>query len=191
MKNNFKSLNKVQEMRGDPTEWLYRQYAGRVYSLSLRMLGDIQAAEEATAAVFIRLARALEGRPIPPEVEDLLLRTTVSVLLRHLGDQRSEASPQAGVSGQRRAALRSLGQRSLAPALLEEAIRRLPVDSRFAFVLHDVEGLSHEKIVALLGWTPGSAKAALAKARLELRELLLDPSHLAAVGELARPSKIG
>jgi DNA-directed RNA polymerase specialized sigma24 family protein len=53
-----------------------------------------------------------------------------------------------------------------------------------------VEGLSHEKIAALLGWTPGSAKAALAKARLELRELLFDPSRLAPAGGQARPSKI-
>jgi DNA-directed RNA polymerase specialized sigma24 family protein len=59
-------------------------------------------------------------------------------------------------------------------------------------VLHDVEGLSHEKIAAMLGWTLGSAKTALAKARFELRELLLNPSRLAPLDEqAARPSKTG
>ena len=180
MKNNFKSMNKAQDMRGDPTEWLYRQYGRRVYSLSLRMLGDIQAAEEATATVFIRLARGLHRRPVPTDVEDLLLRSTVGVLLRHLGDRTSETPPEAGATEEGHSAPRSLDPEGLAFPLLEDAIRRLPVDSRFAFVLHDVEGLSHEKIAALLGWTPNSAKAALAKARLELRELLLNQTRLAA-----------
>jgi DNA-directed RNA polymerase specialized sigma24 family protein len=121
------------------------------------------------------------------------MRTTVGVLLRHLRDrpERSEVPPKAGATEDGPSAPRSLGQGGPAPVLLEEAIGRLPVDSRFAFVLYHVEGLSHEKIAAMLGWTLGSAKTALAKARFELRELPLNPSRLAPLDEQARPSKTG
>jgi RNA polymerase sigma-70 factor (ECF subfamily) len=175
----------MNKTSGSPTEWLYRLYAGRVYSLSVRLLGDVAAAEEATAAVFIKLARGLGQRPVPANVEDLPLGTTVAVLLRQLDDQRSEAA----ATGERRAAPRSLEPEGLTSAGLEGAIRRLPVDSRLAFVLHDVEGLSHEKIAGLLGWATGTVKAALAKARLELRELLLKDNRLAPAAMPSKPSK--
>jgi len=63
MKNNFKAKSKAKERTGAFTESLSRQYTGRINSISLRMLGDVHTAEEATTAVFVRLARAL-GRAV-------------------------------------------------------------------------------------------------------------------------------
>jgi len=40
------------------------------------------------------------------------------------------------------------------------------------FMLHDVEGYTHEEIAAELGITPGGSKSQLFKARAKLRTLL-------------------
>jgi RNA polymerase sigma-70 factor (ECF subfamily) len=48
----------------------------------------------------------------------------------------------------------------------------LPPGARAVFVLHDVEGRTHEEIAALLDLAPGTSKAQLFRARRLLREAL-------------------
>jgi RNA polymerase sigma-70 factor (ECF subfamily) len=55
---------------------------------------------------------------------------------------------------------------------LERAIGRLPLGARTVFVLHDVEGFTHEEIGNLLGVTDGTSKAQLHRARMILRGYL-------------------
>jgi RNA polymerase sigma-70 factor (ECF subfamily) len=55
---------------------------------------------------------------------------------------------------------------------LEWAIAKLPKGARRVFVLHDVEGFTHEEIGTMLGVTAGGCKAQLHRARLLLREAL-------------------
>jgi len=51
----------------------------------------------------------------------------------------------------------------------EGAIGRLPEGARMIFVLHDIEGYRHEEIAGLLGFTSGTTKAQLHRARMLLR----------------------
>jgi RNA polymerase sigma-70 factor (ECF subfamily) len=55
---------------------------------------------------------------------------------------------------------------------LERAIERLPAGYREIFVLHDVEGYTHEEIGGLLGIEPGTSKSQLSRARQRLRTAL-------------------
>jgi RNA polymerase sigma-70 factor (ECF subfamily) len=55
---------------------------------------------------------------------------------------------------------------------LEQAIGGLPKGARTVFVLHDVEGFTHEEIGEQLGITPGGSKAQLHRARMLLRTAL-------------------
>ena len=55
---------------------------------------------------------------------------------------------------------------------LEKALATLPPGARAVFVLHDVEGRTHEEIGALLDVAPGTSKAQLHRARRLLREVL-------------------
>ena len=55
---------------------------------------------------------------------------------------------------------------------LESAIAGLPNGARRVFVLHDVEGFTHEEIGDQLGITPGGSKAQLHRARMLLRAAL-------------------
>jgi RNA polymerase sigma-70 factor (ECF subfamily) len=57
---------------------------------------------------------------------------------------------------------------------LRRAIDALPEGYRTVFVMHDVEGYTHEEIGVALGVETGTSKAQLSRARAKLREALAD-----------------
>ena len=57
---------------------------------------------------------------------------------------------------------------------LAQAIEDLPQGYRAVFVMHDVEGFTHEEIGRALGVQPGTSKAQLFRARAKLRQALAD-----------------
>jgi RNA polymerase sigma-70 factor (ECF subfamily) len=63
-------------------------------------------------------------------------------------------------------------ERSFVAESIEAAVRRLSPGARAVFVLHDVEGYTHEEIATELGITAGGSKSQLFKARAKLRRLL-------------------
>ena len=72
---------------------------------------------------------------------------------------------------------RSSGRPPVDPDLrerLHRAIDALPQGYRSVFVMHDVEGFTHEEIGEALGIQVGTSKAQLFRARAKLREALAD-----------------
>jgi RNA polymerase sigma-70 factor (ECF subfamily) len=63
-------------------------------------------------------------------------------------------------------------ERSFVAASIESATAKLSPGARAVFVLHDVEGYTHEEIAQELGITSGGSKSQLFKARAKLRKLL-------------------
>jgi RNA polymerase sigma-70 factor (ECF subfamily) len=57
---------------------------------------------------------------------------------------------------------------------MARAIDGLPEGYRTVFVMHDVEGYTHEEIATALGVQPGTSKAQLFRARAKLRTALAD-----------------
>jgi len=57
---------------------------------------------------------------------------------------------------------------------MRQAIEALPDGYRTVFLMHDVEGYTHEEIGAALGVETGTSKAQLSRARAKLRVALAD-----------------
>ena len=168
-------MNIFKTARADPIELLYQRYASRAYSLSLRLLDDIPAAEKATATAFFTLARLLHQRATPKNVENLLIGITVDHIARqHYGSVSIPRTSRDFGMEEKEETERALDPEALNGPVLEAAIKKLPLDLRFAFVLYEVEKLSHEEIAAMLDWTISRSKSTLARARLELRGSLLE-----------------
>ena len=55
---------------------------------------------------------------------------------------------------------------------LEESLLSLPAGQRAMFVLHDIEGFTHEEIAEIRGCSSGTVKSQLFRARLRLRKKL-------------------
>ena len=152
-------------------ERLYRTHVDRVFALSVRMLGDSSLAEEATQDVFVRVWQKLPGFRGDSAFSTWLHRVAVNVVLT----RRKTTGKQQGRTVDDEHAVESAPGRPahVADRLdLDAAIAGLPNGARRVFVLHDVEGFTHEEIGEQLGITPGGSKAQLHRARMLLRAAL-------------------
>jgi RNA polymerase sigma-70 factor (ECF subfamily) len=153
---------------------LYAAHSGRVYALALRLTSDPAAARELLQDVFVRAWERLDTFRGDSAFGSWLHRLTVNLALterrtevrrlRRVGDA-SELPPDGGAAPQSR-----LGAGE--DLDLERAIAALPRGARTVFVLHDVEGYTHEEIARAMGVATGTSKAHLFRARRLLREAL-------------------
>jgi RNA polymerase sigma-70 factor (ECF subfamily) len=158
-------------------EDLYRKHYRRVYSICLRMTGNIAEAEDLTQEVFIQLHRKIGSFRGEAAFTTWLHRLTVNQVLMHFRKRsvRSELTTDDGEMPD------SIDPETINPEsmpivdriALESAIAQLPPGYRTVFVLHDVEGYEHEEIAKMLGCSAGTSKSQLHKGRLKLRRLLL------------------
>jgi RNA polymerase sigma-70 factor (ECF subfamily) len=152
-------------------ERFYRAQMPRVYSLVARMIGNQVEAEEVVQDVFVRAWRKLPTFRGDSAVSTWLHRLAVNVVLsrrKSEGIRKDRTSDDEFAIDLAPARQATVGER----VDLEGAIALLPSGARRVFVLHDVEGFTHEEIGGQLGITPGGSKAQLHRARLLLREAL-------------------
>lgn len=151
---------------------LYRQHAGRVYALCLRLTGNASDADERTQDVFVRLWDKLRSFRGESAFSSWLHRLTVNVVLnerRTTGrrEQRVMIAEDPGALERNRGS--SMEGLSID---LERAIADLPDGAREVFVLYDIEGYAHAEIAGMTGIAEGTSKAQLFRARRLLREKL-------------------
>ena len=161
---------------GDQTAFrdLYRQHAGRVYALCLRLTGDGREAEERTQDVFVRLWDKLRSFRGESAFSSWLHRLAVNVVLneRRTTGRREKRVMPAEAPDEVVGAHGSSHERPILSIDLERAIAELPDGAREVFVLFDIEGYGHGEIAALTGIAEGTSKAQLFRARRLLREKL-------------------
>ncbi|HLG15226.1 MAG TPA: RNA polymerase sigma factor [Blastocatellia bacterium] len=157
-------------------EDLYRKHFRRVYSICLRMTGNIAEAEDLAQEVFIQLHRKLGSFRGDAAFTTWLHRLTVNQVLMHFR-KRSVRSELTTDDGEMPDSIDPVTVNPEAMPIVDRialdiAIGQLPPGYRSVFVLHDVEGYEHEEIAKILGCSSGTSKSQLHKARLKLRRLL-------------------
>jgi RNA polymerase sigma-70 factor (ECF subfamily) len=156
-------------------ERLYRTHVDRVFSVCVRMVGDRAQAEDLTQDVFVRCWEKLGQFRGDSAFSTWLHRLAVNVVLNDRQTAKRERQ-RVDDGYEDMDAIASGDVRPLpVPGLsldLEAAIAALPAGARKVFVLHDVEGYTHEEIGTMLGVTAGGCKAQLHRARLLLRRML-------------------
>jgi RNA polymerase sigma-70 factor (ECF subfamily) len=168
--------------RGDSEcfEFLYKLHRKRVYSICLRIAGNIQDAEEHTQEVFILLLRKISSFRGESAFSTWLHRLTVNVVLMHLREKQLPvvSLDESLSSNDEDAPRKELGSddQVLAGSIdrvnLERAILKLSSSHRAVVVLHDIEGFEHNEIAELTGCSIGYSRSQLVDARLKLRGLL-------------------
>ena len=159
---------------------LYSLHKRRIYSLCLRMVGNIAEAEDLTQEPFLQLHRKIATFRGDSAFSTWLHRLAINVVLMQLRkkglslislDEAMEPAPEERPG-------RSFGAPDLTLSgaidrlALQKAIDDLPAGYRLIFVLHDIEGYEHNEIAAMLECSIGNSKSQLHKARLKLREAL-------------------
>jgi RNA polymerase sigma-70 factor (ECF subfamily) len=153
-------------------EALYREHAGRIFALCLRLSGDRERATELTQDAFVHCWEKLGSFRGDSAFGTWLYRLTVNVVWMA---NRSRRRREARVLPVERPGDHE-PRRDPPPAGLgldlERVIGELPDGAREVFVLYDIEGYRHEEIARLTGIAVGTSKAQLFRARRLLREKL-------------------
>jgi RNA polymerase sigma-70 factor (ECF subfamily) len=61
---------------------------------------------------------------------------------------------------------------------LDSAIQNLPGKLKSVFLLHDYQGFKHDEIAEIMGWSVGTSKSQLFKARMKIRNNLKSRERL-------------
>jgi RNA polymerase sigma-70 factor (ECF subfamily) len=166
-------------------EQLYGLYKKKVYGLAFSLTRNHQTAEDLVQDIFMKVFSTIKNmdRPelFPAWVYRISLNTCYSYLRREkiLDEKLETLTPVDEGQGDR--AFDS-SQDDLSRAI-NEALSLLPEKLRTIFILHEVDGLTHEEIATVVGCQVGTSKSQLFKARMKLRKILKKKRLLEGAGQ--------
>lgn len=133
--------------------------------------GDTDMAADIAQEVWIQIFRALPGYRGDSQFGTWAHRIAVNRTLNALRRVRRLAKIETDIE-EDTASVEMDSDRTFLAESIEQAMGHLSPGARAVFVLHDIEGFTHEEIGAELGITSGGSKSQLFKARAKLRRLL-------------------
>jgi RNA polymerase sigma-70 factor, ECF subfamily len=154
---------------------LYDAHVDRVYRLAYRLAGDETLARDFTQETFVRAFERIGSFRGDSSVSTWLHAIGVSVALNGLRTVKRLRTREAPIDDVYETA--AAPARTADPDLkvrMARAIDALPLGYRTVFVMHDVEGYTHDEIGTALGIESGTSKAQLSRARAKLRAALAD-----------------
>ena len=155
-------------------EEIFEHYKGPLFSLIYRYTNNRQATEDLLQDVFIKVFTHIKDvqkmETFVAWVYRIALNACYSYLRTRQGRFRQAVS-LSEVEGRREEAISNHDEESLERPL-GEAIQELPEGLKTVLLLHDVQGFKHEEIAQILGFTVGTSKSQLFKARMRVREYL-------------------
>jgi RNA polymerase sigma-70 factor (ECF subfamily) len=163
-------------LAGDPgaERELYDAHVDRVFRLVYRIAGDLDRAQDYTQETFIRAFARLGQFRGEAALSTWIGSIAVSIALNGLRKVRRLTSREVDLDDALMTGRTAAGADPDLKDRLARAIDDLPEGYRMVFVMHDVEGYTHEEIAGTLGVHPGTSKAQLFRARARLREALAD-----------------
>ena len=158
---------------------LWMENAPHIDAVVLRLCGDRDLAADVAQEVWIQIFRALPSYRGDSQfgtwAHRIAVNRTLNALrkVRRIAKVETDVEEDTALAGDDPAAD---SERSFVAASIDQAVKLLSPGARTVFLLHDVEGYTHEEIARELGITTGGSKSQLFKARAKLRRLL---AHLA------------
>ena len=150
---------------------LWHQHSPHVDAVVRRLAGDADLAEDIAQEVWIQIFRALPSWRGDAKFSTWVHRVAVNRALNALRSTRRSAAVETVIEEDSAFVEQDSDRRMLAQTI-DDAARQLSPGARTVFLMHDVEGFTHEEIATELGITAGGSKSQLFKARAKLRRLL-------------------
>jgi RNA polymerase sigma-70 factor, ECF subfamily len=151
---------------------LMRTNEKQVLGTALRLMGNLEDAQDAAQEAFLRLYKSLNRLPDIQEIKPWLYRVTVNVCNdMHRARRRRGWEPLSGpelASSQPDPELAWVHQER--SHLVEMALKTLPEKERAAVVLRDMQGLSTREVAEILGSSEVTVRSQICVARGKLKK---------------------
>lgn len=164
----------------------YAAHGAELYRFALRQLGDPGAAQDLLQEVFLRAWRAADS--FDPAVAGLrvwlfaIARNAVVDEVRRAGVRpwhRTLTADPDGGSGAHRQVVRAFDEAVMDTWVVEEALRRISAEHRYAIVQTHLRGRSYADVAADLGVPVGTLRSrvfyGLKALRLAMEEMGVEP----------------
>lgn len=162
---------------------LVQLYQSMAYNLAYRILGDADAAADATQDAFVSAFKAMR-KFRGGSFKAWILRIVTNACYDQLRSKKrrpTESLDDLEIDADYVGYLRDDGElpdeayerRELNQAL-QAGILSLPMDQRAVLVLSDMQGLSYQEIAETMGLSLGTVKSRLSRGRTRLRDYLVE-----------------
>jgi RNA polymerase sigma-70 factor (ECF subfamily) len=152
-------------------ELLFAEHRQGVFRYLCRLVGRVEAAQDLTQEVFLRVSRAGVPATDPAGARAWVFRIARNLALNHLRDARRQPVP-APEADRTAPAVQELA------VALAQALASLGDLDRDVFLLRETAGLSYEEIASACDISVDAVRARLYRARNELRVALDGPLSL-------------
>lgn len=168
---------------GDGAAWeeIVSTFSRRIFNLAYRFTSSVEAAEDLTQEVFVRIYKTLEQYDSKQgDLANWLMRLARNLIIddyRHR--QRNPQNAYADDVDDHMFHLRAVGtsaqkeiERRELCAQVQDGIDKLPPDLRTCVILRDIEELTYQEIVDVLQIPEGTVKSRINRGRIELAKIL-------------------
>jgi RNA polymerase sigma-70 factor (ECF subfamily) len=181
-------IGRLKERDPSAFDEIVRRYMDKVFSLTYRMLGNRQEAEDVAQEVFITVFKTVDGFRGEAKFSTWLLRIAanqsknrIKYLARRPTDGGEiDEAPNAGAPGATPGPVAHAhieGPDKLLEAvemerLMQAALAELDEEHRLLVILSNVEEMSYQEIGEITGLPEGTIKSRLHRARMAIKEHL-------------------
>src|SRR4026209_909672 len=150
---------------------LWSQHASHIDAVVRRLCGDPELAANISQEVWMQIFRALPSYRGESQFGTWAHRIAVNRTLNALRKVKRLAKIETEID-EETGGIDGDTDRTFLAESIDKAMKELSPGARMVFVLHDIEGYTHDEIGKELGITSGGSKSQLFKARAKLRRLL-------------------
>lgn len=152
---------------------LYEQFAGLMLGICLRYTGNRADAEDVMQDGFVKIFQNIKSFRQEGSFEGWMKKIMVNTALNYLRNKKKENFVELTSQLMNSPDENSDFDQAIEPRQMMEMIQNLPVGCRTVFNMYAFEDYSHKEIANLLGFTEGTSKSQLSRARKLLTEAVL------------------
>jgi RNA polymerase sigma-70 factor, ECF subfamily len=170
--NDAQLISRALEGDSMAERQLFDRHVDRVYQLCLRLSGDADLAQDFCQETFVKAFSRLDAFEGRAQFSTWLHRVAVNTSLNGMRRVQRTRAHETVTEEWAELAPAPANSDSALRRCLHRAIDELSEGMRAVFVMHEVEGYSHQEIAEALELEVGTSKARLSRARAQLREIL-------------------
>ena len=160
-------IKEVIKGNKDAFKILYDKHSKKIYALCLRMVSDVHYAEDLTQDIFVRAWEKIGTFKFKSMFYTWLYRLSLNVIMRkgykikNDNEKIINADYEDVYKNQKHLETENINEK----IDYERALAKLPAQARKIFILHDINGYTHDEICEITGISAGTSKAHLFRAK--------------------------